>query len=334
MGKEETINLLKKPYDKNIDYYDYRPYDGEHYYIPNVLKKPEKHKPVVNGLKTVGKTVLGATIGATAPIIHKPKNETLKEFYKRTLPAIALTSAAGGLLGYNSGVRKGRGQKFRAAISNIDSGLKKDILKRDKQNFEWNVGHFEKKEEISNRLSELEDKYYDKFLYKGSGDPSLNKKERDIAMKYENLNRKLSAHEEKRNPYYKIDSDLKNKAMYDALKRYHKVAASEELDSMYKQALLGGVGDGVAIGSIIGGITKSYQTGGGGMTGTARIKGGMGNVTKNLGKTVAKGAMLGAGAQVAANAINNITKPTDEDEYGRRVTASEILDEMYKEANF
>ena len=108
--------------------------------------------------------------------------------------------------------------------------------------------------------------------------------------------------------------------------------ASEELDTMYKQALLGGVGDGVAIGSIIGGITKNYQAGGGGMTGMARVKGGMGNVTKNIGKTVAKGALVGAAAQAGATALDNMTKPTTEDEYGRRVAASEILDEMYKNA--
>ena len=108
--------------------------------------------------------------------------------------------------------------------------------------------------------------------------------------------------------------------------------ASEELDSMYKQALIGNVGDGVAIGSIIGGITKNYAKGGGGMTGMARVKGGLSNVTQNIGKTVAKGALVGAAAQAGATALDNMTKPTTEDEYGRRVAASEILDEMYKNA--
>ena len=108
--------------------------------------------------------------------------------------------------------------------------------------------------------------------------------------------------------------------------------ASEELDTMYKQALIGPVGDGVAIGSIIGGITKNYQKGGGGMSGMARVKGGLSGVTQNIGKTVAKGAFAGAAAQAGATALDNITKPTTEDEYGRRVAASEILDEMYKDA--
>ena len=109
--------------------------------------------------------------------------------------------------------------------------------------------------------------------------------------------------------------------------------ASEELNTMYKQAFIGNYGDAAAIGSIVNSVVKNYQSGGGGMTGAAKIKNGMANVNKNLGKTIAKGAIVGVGSQVAANAIDNLTKPTDEDEYGRRVSASEILDAMYKEAS-
>lgn len=113
--------------------------------------------------------------------------------------------------------------------------------------------------------------------------------------------------------------------------KINEKTASEELDSMYKQALMGGVGDSVMLGTTINDLTKKYNKAAGGMTGMARQKAGWNAVAGGIGKSVAKGAILGAGAQVAASAVDNITKPTQEDEYGRRVVASEVLDEMYKD---
>ena len=90
---------------------------------------------------------------------------------------------------------------------------------------------------------------------------------------------------------YIKDKD-RTKAIYDYYEDYYRdydnnKTASEELDSMYKQALMGGIGDSVMLGATIGDLTKKYNKAAGGMTGVARQKAGWGAVAGGIGKSVA-----------------------------------------------
>lgn len=109
--------------------------------------------------------------------------------------------------------------------------------------------------------------------------------------------------------------------------------ASEVLNEMIKEAaIFNGTGSAMAVGSAIKGITNSYKMGAGGMTGSAALKGGLSQIGKNTNRIVGRTVASGVVGNLLETGVNNITKPADEDEYGRRVSASEILDELYKEA--
>lgn len=110
--------------------------------------------------------------------------------------------------------------------------------------------------------------------------------------------------------------------------------ASEILDEMYKEAaIFNGTGSAMAIGGGINAITNAYRKGAGGMTGGAALKGGLSQIGKSTNRIVGRAVAQGVVGNLAETATNNLTAPTEEDDYGRRVTASEMLDKMYKEAS-
>lgn len=321
VSKKKLERILASDYDDNIEYKDYLP--SRYTPMPKEYSGVKKYSRLGGatrmakdvGVGLTGGAIIGAMAGArrAEKIDRNPfDRETLK---KNVLPRVIAGAGIGGALGVVSAKDTNGLYKTESILSHANKNEVEAINNLSNKIEQDRSRAYGMLEDFHNRHRRAIENYSDSQVEK----------------QLEHLNN-ICTDLEKNHPDAKRLESLKNRATYNALKKYYKVAASEELDTMYKQALLGGVGDGVAIGSIIGGITKNYQTGGGGMTGTARIKGGMGNVTKNLGKTIAKGAMLGAAAQAGATALDNMTRPADEDEYGRRVTASEVLDEMYKEA--
>ncbi len=331
--KRELKKILKNDYDDNINYRQYLP--DQSISVPkkdgNVIKY-NKGSALLKTIKNVaGGAAIGAGIGAISgaakgvgkAIIH----ESNPDYHSNILGSTLSRATIGGVLGGGAGgliaANDNSTDKTVAILSNVD---KKDIENINQANREFNS--------IREMAYAPARKFYSKHkdaIEEGHrwGDEA-GSSSYHIYNKYNDLNDKIEE-ELNKHPLSRRKHSLENKAIYDALKRYHKIA-SEELDSMYKQAFFGGPGDAVMFGTTINDLTKKYNKAAGGMTGMARQKAGWGAVAGGIGKSVAKGAILGAGAQVAANAIDNITKPTQEDEYGRRVVASEVLDEMWKEA--
>lgn len=141
-------------------------------------------------------------------------------------------------------------------------------------------------------------------------------------------------------PYrkYRDKDGEKVKSKWNRLYRKEDVdmsekAASTVLDEMYKEALaLNPVGSMLGSGAAMNGIGKAFSQGKMGRKGWQATKAGIMNVANQSGKIVAKTGLAAAGGHMLGNAVDNMTKPTEEDQYGRRVAASEKLDEMYKEA--
>lgn len=141
-------------------------------------------------------------------------------------------------------------------------------------------------------------------------------------------------------PYrkYRNKDGEKVKSEWNRLHRKEDVdmsekAASTILDELYKEAIdLNPVGSMLGSGAAMKGIGKAFSQGKMGRTGWQATKAGLMNVSNQSGKIVAKAGLAAAGGHMLGNAVDNMTKPTEEDQYGRRVAASEKLDEMYKEA--
>jgi len=141
-------------------------------------------------------------------------------------------------------------------------------------------------------------------------------------------------------PYrkYRNKDGEKVKSEWNRLHRKEDVdmsekAASTILDELYKEAIaLNPVGSMLGSGAAMKSIGKAFSQGKMGRTGWQATKAGLMNVSNQSGKIVAKAGLAAAGGHMLGNAVDNMTKPTEEDQYGRRVAASEKLDEMYKEA--
>ena len=112
-----------------------------------------------------------------------------------------------------------------------------------------------------------------------------------------------------------------------------KKKASEVLDDMYKEAtMLNPTGAMFALNSAQKNISKAYNKGAGGMVGAEARKAGMASVGQNANKIMRRSIGSAVAGNLLETVVNNTTQPVYEDDYGRQVAASEILDEMYKEA--
>lgn len=112
-----------------------------------------------------------------------------------------------------------------------------------------------------------------------------------------------------------------------------KKKASEVLDEMYKEAgLLNEMGWTSGLSGALSAGEKIKNKAAGGMVGAEAKKAGASAVARNLPKIARRGLFWAGVGHVGQEVANNISQPVYEDDYGRQVAASEVLDEMYKEA--
>lgn len=123
-------------------------------------------------------------------------------------------------------------------------------------------------------------------------------------------------------------------ATNDVLKKtLLKKSASDVLDEMYKEAaMLTGTGAMFGVNSVMKNLGNAYNKGAGGMIGKEARKAGMRAVGESGNKIIRRAAGAAVAGNLLEKATEGLTTPTYEDDYGRRVAASEILDDLYEKS--